>query len=240
MVAASTSVNYSSVNQYDGPAKTPSNRSIMGRRHLNSCSSCDSCSKHICASASAPPTNGHSSCAPLSSTAAAAADHHHFHHTRRPAMRQHKRCTYATSVQTTMSVANKNGGPPTTTIVNLPLAHGSSPAIGRLVPQASHSFYHRGGSAATTGGGSAASAASAATQTTPSATHHIQSEYRLPRTMIESSSAAGLSPIVVVVAAHQSAMYPLPKTIVQSASCLSISSSSSDLSSVSASIQVND
>lgn len=206
MVAASSSASYSSVSQYDSTSIVPSNRSIMGRRHLNSCSSCDSCSNTICTSAESK------SCQ----------SGHHFRHTRRPAMRQNKRCTFATSVSS-MSVTNKNGGPPATTIVSLPLTHKSASI--RLVPQ---STFYRGG----LGGPGAVNATASATS------HLLQSEYRLPRTMIESSSA-NLTPIVVVVSTH-SPMYPLPNTIVQSASCLSVSSTSSDMSSVSASIRVND
>lgn len=212
MVAASTSASYSSVNQYDSNTILPSNRSIMGRRHLNSCSSCDSCTANtICPS-------GESKTCPTG---------HHFHHTRRPAMRQNKRCTFATSVQTSMTVANnKNGGPPTTTIVNLPVTHSATSL--RLVPQPTHPFYR----------GSVGSPAAVVSSTSPTS-HLMQSEYRLPRTMIESSSSANIAPIIVVVSTH-SPMYPLPNTIVQSASCVSVSSTSSDMSSVSASIQAND
>lgn len=210
MVAAS-SASYSSVSQCDNNKNVPTtNRSIMGRRHLNSCSSCDSCSNSICPASAEPP-----SCQ----------SGHHYHHTRRPAMRQNKRCTFATSVSS-MSVTNQNGGPPMTTLVNLPVAHTATSK--RLRSQSTHSFYR--GSL----GGTSAVVATAGNS------HILQSEYRLPRTMIESSSASSnLTPIVVVVSTH-SPMYPLPNTIVQSASCLSVSSTSSDMSSVSASIQVND
>lgn len=77
MVAASASVSYSSVNQYDG-----NNRSIMWR-HLNSCSSCDSSSN----SSSFRRHNSMRNCR----------HHQHYHHTRRPAIRQNKRCTFATT-----------------------------------------------------------------------------------------------------------------------------------------------
>lgn len=206
MVAASTSASYSSVSQYDGTTTTlPTNRSIMGRRHLNSCSSCDSCSNSICTAAESKLCQSG----------------HHFHHTRRPAMRQNKRCTFATSMSVS---ANKNGGPPTNTIVNLPVTNNSASI--RLVPQPTHSFYRGGVGTAST------------VVSTAATSHLLQSEYRLPRTMLESPSS-NHSPIVVVVSTH-SPMYPLPNTIVQSASCLSVSSSSSDMSSVSASIQAND
>lgn len=220
MMAASTSASYSSVNQYDGTTILPANRSILGRRHLNSCSSCDTCSNSIC-----PETVAASASADSNSCQSG---HHHFHHTRRPAMRQNKRCTFATGVAS-MSVANKNGGPPTTTIVSPQYGH--TAASIRLVPKPSLSHsYFRGGSA---GPGAV----------TATSHHRLQSsEYRLPRTKIESSStsAISLSPVVVVVSTN-SPLYPLPNTIVQSSSCVSVSSStSSDMSSVSASIQVND
>lgn len=84
MVAASA-VSYSSVNQYDG------NRSIMWR-HLNSCSSCDGSNN-----------TGNHSFRRQNSMRTCRNHHQHYHHTRKPAIRQNKRCTFATTATTILS-----------------------------------------------------------------------------------------------------------------------------------------
>lgn len=105
MVAASASVSYSSVNQYDG------NRTIMWR-HLNSCSSCDS--------------NSGSSFRRQNSMRGCRHHHHHnnhshphYHHTRKPAIRANKRCTFATTTTTISpsgTISGIGGGITTATI----------------------------------------------------------------------------------------------------------------------------
>lgn len=85
MMAASAA-SYSSVNQYDG------NRSIMWR-HLNSCSSCDGSNN----------TANNNSFRRQSSMRACRNNHQHYHHTRKPAIRQNKRCTFATTATTILS-----------------------------------------------------------------------------------------------------------------------------------------
>lgn len=91
VVAASASVSYSSVNQYDG------NRSIMWR-HLNTCSTCDKTSG----------INNTTNSTGISRQNRACRHAHHYHHNRRPAIRQNKRCTFATAT-TTIPVSSTIG-----------------------------------------------------------------------------------------------------------------------------------
>lgn len=94
-MVASASVSYSSVNQYDG------NRSIMWR-HLNTCSTCD---KNI----TTTNISGNSASSSTGIRQNRTCRHaHHYHHNRRPAIRQNKRCTFATAT-TTIPVSSTIG-----------------------------------------------------------------------------------------------------------------------------------
>lgn len=129
MVAASASVSYSSVNQYDG------NRSIMWRQ-LNSCSSCD---------------NAGSSFRRQNSLRTCRHHHHshpHYHHQRRPAIRQNKRCTFATTTTTILPPNNGNSniiggnGNGTTTVIHH-RHHSTSPSTSFAVNKDNDQTLHQ-------------------------------------------------------------------------------------------------
>lgn len=97
-MVASASVSYSSVNQYDG------NRSIMWR-HLNTCSTCDKTSSANSANTGNSSTTVGTS---IRQNNRNCRHTHHYHHNRRPAIRQNKRCTFATAT-TTIPVSSTIG-----------------------------------------------------------------------------------------------------------------------------------